>query len=128
MHDPYMTIVEKAEYIQHQGYRLVTVWERQIHRQLAADEEMARYFDQHEAVTPLEFRLAFYGGRTTAIKLYHTCGKREKIRYVQTSKFFFESVLTGVLYIDTSTSQVFILGVTSQREPCGASSYYNREF
>ena len=43
---------------------------------------MKRYFDQYEAVEPLEPRDAFFGGRTNAAKLYHQCEGDEKIRYV----------------------------------------------
>ena len=40
---------------------------RSFHWELATDEEIRRYFDQHEANTPLEPRLDFYGGRTKSL-------------------------------------------------------------
>ena len=63
MQDLYMATVEKAEYIQQQGYQLRTMWECEVNRQLANDEEMKRYFDHHEAVESLQPRDGFYGGR-----------------------------------------------------------------
>ena len=81
MNDLYMDTVQKAEYLRQQDYHLVSVWECQIHRELVEDDAMREYFEQHEAVDPLEPRDAFYGGRTNAIKLYHVCEEGEKIRY-----------------------------------------------
>ena len=82
MHDLYMPTVEKAQKLKDQGFNVVEVWECEIKRQLASDGEMKRYFDQYEAVEPLEPRDAFFGGRTNAAKLYHQCEGDEKIRYV----------------------------------------------
>ena len=82
LQDLYMATVEKTAYIQQHGHRLVSVWECQIHQELAADEEMTGYLDKHEAATPLELRLAFEGGRGNAMKLYHACEEGKKVRYV----------------------------------------------
>ena len=82
MHDLHMATVEKAQKLKDQGFNVVEVWECEIKRQLASDGEMKRYFDQYEAVEPLEPRDAFFGGRTNAAKLYHQCEGGEKIRYV----------------------------------------------
>ena len=38
MQDLYMATAEKATYIKRQGHQLVSVWECQIHHELAADE------------------------------------------------------------------------------------------
>ena len=75
-----MTTVEKAKYIQEQGYQLVSVWECEIHRELSCNEQMNRYFNDFEVVEPLEPRQAFFGGRTNTMKVHHECCEGEKVR------------------------------------------------
>ena len=69
MHDLYMATVEKAQFLKDQGLSVVEVWECEIKRELARDEEMKEYFEHYEAVEPLEPRDAFFGGRTNAARL-----------------------------------------------------------
>ena len=88
MHDLYMATVEKAQFLKDQGFNVVEVWECEIKRELARDEEMKEYFDHYEAVEPLEPRDAFFGGRTNAARLYHQCEEDEKIKYVDFTSLY----------------------------------------
>jgi hypothetical protein len=80
MHDLRQTTVEKTEYLKNQGYNVVEVWECEIKRELADDEDMRHYFDNYDGVDSLEPHDALYGGRTNASRLYHECEDDEKIR------------------------------------------------
>ena len=58
----YMATVEKAEYIQQQGYQWVSVWEWESRRELSCNEERNCYFNNYEVVDSLEPRQSFFGG------------------------------------------------------------------
>ena len=73
--------MKKAHYLTSLGYRVVEMWECELDKKLEEDDEMKRYFDQYKIVDPLDPRDAFYGGRTNAAKLFHTCEGDEEIRY-----------------------------------------------
>ena len=73
--------MKKAHYLTNLGYRVVEMWECELDKKLEEDGEMKRYFDQRKIVDPLDPRDAFYGGRTNASKLFHTCEGDEEIRY-----------------------------------------------
>ena len=73
--------MEKALYLTNEGHRVAELWECELDKKLEEDEEMRRYFDEYEIVDPLNPRDAFYGGRTNAAKLFHTCEGDEEIRY-----------------------------------------------
>ena len=73
--------MEKALYLTNEGHRVVELWECELDKKLEEDAEMRRYFDEYEIVDPLNPRDAFYGGRTNAAKLFHTCEGDEEIRY-----------------------------------------------
>ena len=81
MQDLYLATVGKAEYIQQEGYRLVSVQGCKNHRELVADEEMARHFDQHETVTSLESRIAFLWWEDKCHQIVPSCGMGDKITY-----------------------------------------------
>ena len=72
---------KKMQDLTNKGYRVVELWECELDKKLEEDEEMKRYFDEYEIVDPLNPRDAFYGGRTNASKLFHTCEDDEEIRY-----------------------------------------------
>ena len=73
--------MKKVHHLTNQGYRVVEMWECELDRKLEEDEEMKRYFDERKIIDPLNPRDAFYGGRTNATKLIHTCEGDEEIRY-----------------------------------------------
>ena len=73
--------MRKVHHLTNLGYRVVEMWECELDKKLEEDEEMKRYFDERKIVDPLDPRDAFYGGRTNASKLFHTCEGGEEIRY-----------------------------------------------
>ena len=72
--------LEKIRYLKDEGYRVVEMWECDLMKEMEHDEDMKRYFEEHELVDPLQPRDAFYGGRTNAAKLLHECQEDEEIR------------------------------------------------
>ena len=71
---------EKVRRLENQGFNVVQMWECELVEKMEHDEEMKRYFEEHEIVDPLQPRDAFYGGRTTAAKLFYECQDGEEIK------------------------------------------------
>ena len=72
--------VKKVKYLEKQGFKVIQMWECKLFKEMEHDEEMKRYYEEHEIVDPLQPRDAFYGGRTNAAKLLHECQGDEEIR------------------------------------------------
>ena len=72
--------LEKICYLKGEGFHVVEMWECDLMKEIERDEDMKRYFEEHELVDPLQPRDAFYGGRTNAAKLLHVCKEDEEIR------------------------------------------------
>jgi len=95
---------DRKKYLENKGYQIIEKWECQLHQELQEDQEMKTFFEKPAVYEPLNPRngisfcfydnllhdnfLAFYGGRTNAVKLYHKIKKDnignplQKIRYV----------------------------------------------
>ena len=72
--------LEKICYLKDAGFQVVEMCECELTKEIEHDEDMKRYFEEHELVDPLQPRDAFYGGRTNAAKLLHECQEGEEIR------------------------------------------------
>ena len=72
--------LEKICYLKDKGFNVIEMWECDLKKEMDRDEDMKRYFEEHELVDPLQPRDAFYGGRTNAAKLFHLCEEDEEIR------------------------------------------------
>ena len=72
--------LEKICYLKDEGFHVVEKRECDLMKEMEHDEDMKRYFEEHELVNPLQPRDAFYGGRTNAAKLLHECQEDEEIR------------------------------------------------
>ena len=59
MQDLYDDTVEKIMYLEDQGYNIEEMWECDLKKKLDEDEEMRRYFEEHDLVDPLQPRDAF---------------------------------------------------------------------
>ena len=82
MQDLRQRTFEKIQFLKDQGFSVVEIWTCDIERQLAADPEMKKFFDNFEVSAPLEPRLALFGGRTNATRLFHHVEEGEKGQYV----------------------------------------------
>ena len=80
MHQLYEDTMKKVRRLKDQGFEVKQMWECKLVKEMERDEEMRRYFEEHELVDPLQPRDAFYGGRTNAAKLFHECRDDEEIR------------------------------------------------
>ena len=72
--------LKKTRYLRGEGFHVVEMWECELTKELERNEDMKRYFEDHEPVDPLQPRDAFYGGRTNAAKLLYECQEGEEIR------------------------------------------------
>ena len=72
--------LEKVCYLKDQGFQVVEMRECDLVKEMEHDEDMRRYFEEHDLVDPLQARDTFYGGRTNAAKLFHECQDDEEIR------------------------------------------------
>ena len=88
MHDLHTATVEKIMYLKKQVYNIEKIWECDLNKRLEEDEEMRRYFEEHDFVDPLQPRDAFFGGRTNAAKLFHQCKDGERIKYVDFTSLY----------------------------------------
>ena len=82
MQDLRQRTLEKIRFLKDQGFNVMEIWTCDIERQLAADSEMKEFFDNFEVSEPLEPRLALFGGRTNAARLFHHVEEGEKVQYV----------------------------------------------
>ena len=71
---------DTLEKVTYQGFRVIEMWECELKKEMVRDEDMKRFFEEHELVDPLQPRDAFYAGRTNAAKLLHKCEEDEEIR------------------------------------------------
>ena len=82
MEQLYKDTVRKVKYLKECGFEVEQKWGCELEKEMEENEEMKRFFEEHELVDPLQPRDAFYGGRTNAAKLLHECRDGEEIRYV----------------------------------------------
>ena len=82
MGELYEKTLQRRQYLNEQGYTVVEMWECQLKKQLAENEEMREHFDNQNITEPLEPRHALFGGRTNATRLFHKAEEGEKIKYV----------------------------------------------
>ena len=80
MEELYENTLEKNCYLKEQGFNVIEMWECELKKEMERNEDMKRYFEEHELVDPLQPRDAFFGGRTNAAKLFHKCKEDEEIR------------------------------------------------
>ena len=71
---------EKVCRLKDEGFEVKEQKECELLKEMEHDEEMRRYFEEHDLVDPLKPRDAFYVGRTNAAKLFHECQDDEEIR------------------------------------------------
>ena len=80
MEELYENTLEKICYLKEQGFNVIEMWECELRKEKERNEDMKRYFEEHELADPLQPRDAFFGGRTNAAKLFHECKEDEEIR------------------------------------------------
>ena len=74
--------LEKVCYLKEQGFQVVEMWECELVEEMKHDEEMRRYFEEHELVDPLQARDAFYGdvpmqqNYSTSVRTTRRLGKK----------------------------------------------------
>lgn len=73
--------LEKQKFLEQSKFNLVTIWQCDLNKQLEDNSEMKSFFDSLEKYEPIKPNQALYGGRTSAVKLYHKCQNNEKIFY-----------------------------------------------
>ncbi|CAH1104349.1 unnamed protein product [Psylliodes chrysocephalus] len=80
----YEATVAKKERLRFLGYELSDIWECEFKRLLAENKDMREYTEAHPLMlqTPLDPRMAFYGGRTGNVSEYYKVQNDEQIKYI----------------------------------------------
>ena len=81
------TLAKKAK-LEAAGYNVISMWECQWNRDKKWKEPLKRWLETWNPTTPLEPRDAFFGGRTNAVKLHHTCQEGETILYQDVTSLY----------------------------------------
>ena len=78
----YEATQKKMEALKAAGYTVIQMWECEYRQQLQTNAELSSFVQSYCAVSPLDPRDAFFGGRTEAITLYAEAGEGESISYI----------------------------------------------
>lgn len=88
MDELYERTMKREKQLLDSNFKLTTIWECELNELRKSSESIDEYFKNHlknfdsNKFTPnLEPRMAFFGGRVNASKLYHEVSKDEKIYY-----------------------------------------------
>ena len=75
--------------LERKGFKVIEKWECQLRDEMKDNEILAELYDRYKPYEPLKPRDAFFGGRTNATKLFHTCSESdEQIRYVDFTSLY----------------------------------------
>ena len=118
MEQLYKDTVRKVKYLKECGFEVEQKWGCELEKEMEENEEMKRFFEEHELVDPLQPRDAFYGGRTNAAKLLHECRDDEEIRYALEYTAHRRTPLlytNATFFTGTSILQAYTRGVINQQ-------------
>jgi hypothetical protein len=88
MGDLYTKAQERKQFFKSKGYNYIEMWECHFDEQIKASPEIKQFVDSLKYDFPLDPRDALYGGRTNAIKLMHSIGLGEVIKYVDVKSLY----------------------------------------
>ena len=88
MGELYQRTLDKKRFLEENGYTYQHIWESEFDQQLNENSQMAAFVHSLELVTPLEPRMAFYGGRTEAFILFKEASKDEIIKYYDVTSLY----------------------------------------
>ena len=118
MEQLYKDTARKVKYLRECGFEVEQKWGCELVKEMEENEEMKRFFEEHELVDPLQPRDAFYGGRTNAAKLLHECRDDEEIRYALEYTAHRRTPLlytNATFFTGTSILQAYTRGVINQQ-------------
>ena len=82
MSQAYEETKRKREYLELQGYKVVTMWSCEWNIKKRHDNDIVSFLSDLNLIAPLKPEDAFCGGRTNAVKLFHECSEGEMIKYI----------------------------------------------
>ncbi|XP_052813916.1 uncharacterized protein LOC128240969 [Mya arenaria] len=88
MGELYAKTREKQQFIEENGYTYTSIWECDFKRDMAKNEDMKKYIQSLELVSPLEPRDAFFGGRTEGFQLYEESSPAKQIKYYDVTSLY----------------------------------------
>jgi hypothetical protein len=88
MGDLYDKTMEKQRYFEKEGYKYQSIWESDFDQECIENDDMRRFIEKLDMVTPLVPRDAFYGGRTEAYTLYKEASLDEDIDYYDVTSLY----------------------------------------
>ena len=80
----YVKTAKREQVLKRMGYKLVTCWEHEFHKQ----PQMQSFLDSLDIQDRLRPRDSFFGGRTNAARLHYKAGDGEKIKYVDFTSLY----------------------------------------
>ena len=120
---------QKKQKLEAAGYHVITKWECDWERDTKTNQELRAFLEQHQVVSPLQPRDAFFGGRTNAVRLHHHVEEGETVRYQDVTSLYpwvnkyaiypvqHPHIITNVDHVDIS--QYFGLAKVTVRPPYG---------
>ena len=66
--EAYQRTMQRQAFLEGRGIAVEVLWECELKQQLKQDDEMQRFFDSIELVTPLDCRDGLFGGRYLALR------------------------------------------------------------
>lgn len=81
MGEVYSKTLDRTRNLRDLGYNVTEMWECEYAHLRKADPDCREFFDEVEILDPLDPRDGFFGGRTSAARLYYKAKEDEVIRY-----------------------------------------------
>ena len=88
MQDVYETTQQRTQQLREQGFTVVEMWECDWSRLKDTSLDIRTYLGTLDFTEPLNPRDAFCGGRTNAVKLYHSVTPTQKIHYIDVTSWY----------------------------------------
>lgn len=88
MEELYTLTLKRNQYLQSEGFKIVSVWEHEFRDLLQANPEAKAYVEGLDLQERLDPRDSFFGGRTNAVKLHHRVTEDEQIMYYDVTSLY----------------------------------------
>ncbi|MCP3663791.1 MAG: hypothetical protein GY696_15090, partial [Gammaproteobacteria bacterium] len=111
MEERYQNTLMRTRDLQSAGYKVVELWGCDLDQMRNKNPDLDYYFQNTEIKISMDPRIAFFGGRTNATKLFHEFKDGEKGHYVDVCSLF----LTTLMYDEFLIGHPIIFSENFQR-------------
>ncbi|MCP3666695.1 MAG: hypothetical protein GY696_30060, partial [Gammaproteobacteria bacterium] len=88
MEERYQNTLTRTRDLESAGYKVIELWGCDLDQMRKEDPDLDYYFRNTEIKMPMDPRIAFFGGRTNATKLFHEFKDGEKGHYVDVCSLY----------------------------------------